>query len=129
MQRRLLGQGALAVLSWSLFIYYWWLVSRRRLNPQTLTALAILSVLVVGVCLTTLLWIRHNQRIARRAGDRRRERSPVAMEATVDALGRRLETLGHRALTEAVYVEIDIDDARGLKRYHTLATPPEEVSR
>ncbi len=124
MQRRRLGQGTLAAFAWILFAYYWWLVGHRRLNPETITALVILFVLVAAVFLTTLLWIRHNKRIARRAGNRRKDRRPVTPPGKVDTLGRTLVDSGGTPLTEAVYIEIGIDEEQGIKRYETMDAPP-----
>ncbi len=124
MRRKRVGQGALAIASWILFIYYWWLVSRRRLNPETVTSLLVLVVLVASVFLFTLVWIRHNQRIARRAGDRRSQRRPLPAAGTVDTLGRALLDQGELRVTEAAYVEIEIDDDAHIKRYEAMSAPP-----
>ena len=124
MRRKRVGQGALAAASWLLFIYYWWLVSRRRLNPETVISLSILAVLVGAVCLSTLLWIRHNKRIAQRAGDRRKHRLPLPPSRRTDALGRELLDQGELPVTDAPYVEIEIDDDSGHKRYLAMSAPP-----
>jgi len=129
MKRRKSRQIALALLSWALFAYYWWLVSRRRLNPETLTALTILIVVIGLVWLGTLLWIRHNKQVARRAGGRRKNRRPGPPDAGTDTLGRIVETSGEHALLEAHYIEIDIDSELGLKRYHAPSMAPPEVDR
>lgn len=129
MQRRKMRQIALALLSWALFAYYWWLVSRRRLNPETLAALTILIVAIGTVWLVTLFWIRHNQLVARRAGDRRKKRRMPPPELSTDTLGRRIELVGELAPVDARYVEIAIDLEDGIKRYRGAEHPPEGRQR
>jgi hypothetical protein len=129
MQRRRLRQITLAILSWILFGYYWWLVSRRRLNPETLTALSILVAAVGVVWLITLFWIRHNKRLDRKSGNRRRSRRLGPGSLGVDTLGRIVERSGDVLLSQARYIEVDIDEELGLKRYHPFETAPMEVER
>ena len=129
MRRRRVSQITLAILSWILFGYYWWLVSRRRLNPETLTALSILIIAIGLVWLITLLWIRHNKRLARDGGNRRQHRRAGPESAGVDSLGRIIESSGDIPLTQADYIEIDIDPELGLKRYITADGAPLEVER
>jgi len=128
MKRRKMRQITLALLSWVLFAYYWWLVSRRRLNPETLTALTILVVVIGLVWLGTLVWIRHNKQLARGAGNRRMHRRAGPPSATTDSLGRYVEVSGELSLLEANYIEILVDDELGLKRYYTPNGAPLEVT-
>ncbi len=129
MKRRKMRQITLALFSWMLFAYYWWLVSRRQLNPETLTALSILIVIIGLVWFCTLLWIRHNKALARRAGNRRKIRRSGPPNSGTDSLGRIIEVSGELALPDASYVEVDIDVELGLKRYHAPAVTPLEVER
>ena len=127
MKRRKMRQITLALLSWILFGYYWWLVSRRRLNPETLTALMILVVVIGLVWLSTLFWIRHNKQIARGAGNRRMKRRAGPPSASTDSVGRYVEVSGDLPLLEANYIEIMVDDELGLKRYYAPSSAPLEV--
>ncbi len=126
MRRRVLSQSALALIAWVLFAYYWWLVSRRRLNPATLSALTILFASVGFVCLVTLFWIRHNLQVARRAQGRRKNRRNPPSESEYDTLGRKIEEMGTEPLSSAHYVELEVLQDGGVKRYHATAPPAEE---
>ena len=126
MKRRILSQGALALIAWVLFAYYWWLVSRRRLNPATVSALTILFTSVGLVCLLTLFWIRHNQRVAKRAKGRRKDRRTTPLDSDHDVLGRRIEELGSEPLFLAGYVELEVSQEDQVKLYHKIAPPSEE---
>jgi len=127
MKRRVLSQSALALIAWVLFAYYWWLVSRRRLNPATLSALIILFALVGLVCAVTLIWIRHNLQVARRAKGRRKNRRSAPSESESDTLGRKIEMIGSEPLSAAHYVELEVLQDEGVKRYHATTPPAEEV--
>jgi hypothetical protein len=126
MTPRRLRQIALAVLAWVLFAYYWWLVSRRRLNPETVDALALLAALASALCLVTVIWILHNLRVARRAGDRRRSRRAPPADVPTDTLGRALDLVEEVPLREARYVEISLDETADRKRYRCLPHAPGE---
>jgi len=126
MRRRVLSQSALALIAWVLFVYYWWLVSRRHLNPATLSALIILFASVGLVCLVTLIWIRHNLLVARRAKGRRKNRRSVPSDSESDTLGRKIEKMGTEALSSAHYVELDVLQDEGIKRYCAITPPAEE---
>lgn len=128
MRRKVLSQGALALIAWLLFAYYWWLVSRRRLNPATISALTILFSSVGVVCLLTLFWIRHNKRLARRAKGRRKDRRRTPLDGDRDVLGRLIEEAGSEPLFLARYVEIDLSEDGEIKRYHKQTPPAREES-
>ena len=78
---RQLLHAIFAALMWVVFVYYWSLVVRRPMNPDTkmaLTALAILTVVTsVGLC----VWIYHNIRLSKKFEGRRRERREVILPA------------------------------------------------
>jgi len=126
MKRRVLSQGTLALIAWALFAYYWWLVSRRRLNPATVSALTILFTSVGIVCLLTLFWIRHNQQVAKNAKGRRKDRRRIPLDEDYDVLGRRIEELGPEPLFLSNYVEIEVSEQDQVKLYHKIAPPSRE---
>ena len=128
MSRRRLGQFALAVSAWCLFGYYWWLVSRRRLNPETITALTALAIIDGSICMITLVWVRHNLRIALRTGDRRKMRPRPPAPSTTDSLGRPIQVEGGAPLTLASYVDVEIDET-GQKLFRCLDFEVEENRR
>lgn len=125
MSRRLVVHVVVAVLSWLLFAYYWWLVSRRQLNPQTLQALTILTALVAALWVATVAWVGHNLRLARRLGERRQRRASIPELRPVDTLGRTVEREGAVPPALAPYLEIDIDEERGIKRMRSLGHAPQ----
>ncbi len=97
----------IAVLLWIVFGYYWWIVLRRPMNPDTRTALTILAILVLAgiVCLT--LWVFHNMRIYR-THHRRKERRKVIFAHDRDYLGRRIVIDDPYALRRSNYIEIEV---------------------
>jgi hypothetical protein len=115
------------LVAWVLFAYYWWLVSRRRLNPATLSALTILFASVGFVCLLTLIWIRHNLQVAQRAKGRRKNRRDTPTDSASDVLGRTIEETGSKPLSSAHYVELEVLQNERVKRYRAMAPPDEEV--
>lgn len=120
-------QIAVAVLSWALFGYYWWLVSLRRITPETLRALQILLVLVALIWAATALWIQHNRRRFGGRPDRRTRRDSRLELSRNDSLGRPIVVVGGEDLRVAPYVEISIDPESGHKRFEPHAHAPAEL--
>ena len=70
----------ISLLMWILFGYYWYVVSGRKISWGTFQALTVLGLVsLLGLAVTTL-WIRHNQRLARR--NRRSQAPPPAPAGT-----------------------------------------------
>jgi len=98
-----------SILLWIVFGYYWYLVTHQSLSSGVVLAIKVLSLLVVLGIITTVLWIRHNERLARR--DQRRSPRPSPPEILDhDHIGRRIAGPGLAALKHARVTEIDIDD-------------------
>jgi len=106
MLRQLL-HGLVAVLLWVVFVYYWWIVLRRPMNPDTRTALTILAILTLASIFCLALWIYHNIRIHRRF-HRRKERRSVSIEIKGDSLGRRIVVDDPYAIQHSNYVEVEV---------------------
>jgi len=104
--RRLL-HFALGFCLWLVFLYYWYLVGHRPLNPQTVTALVALGTLVAGSVIFLVWWILHNIRIYRKL-QRRRSRPAPEESFFKDYLGRWVVVDDRRRLSSAPYVEIEI---------------------
>jgi len=96
-----------AVLLWVLFGYYWWIVLRQPMNPDTQMALTILAILTLASILYITFWILHNIRIYR-TQHRRKERRKVELETGRDYLGRRIVIDDPYALLKSNYIEIDV---------------------
>ena len=98
-----------SVLLWVVFVYYWVIVIRRPMNPDTRTALVCLAALI-GVSAAYLLWwVFYNIRLHRRVGERRVQRRD-APEPTRDYLGRPLLMDNRERLRNSNYVRVIIRD-------------------
>lgn len=112
-----------AIVMWCLFGYYWQVVLRRDVDASTLRALTILGLVIVSGLLVTLFWVRHNLRLARRFGDRRR-RTPI-FEAPLlerDTIGRPIDHPGLAALRRARVIDVAADAST---KTYTVATDRE----
>lgn len=58
--------GLVALLAWAVFFYWWAVVATDVARVRVEYALWVLTLMAVGVFFVTLLWIRHNLRIASR---------------------------------------------------------------
>ncbi len=97
-----------ATLLWVVFIYYWWIVSRRPMNPDTKTALITLAVLT-AVCMLCLAgWVIHNVRIYRTL-HRRKARRSVALDFHHDFLGRRVVMDPLATLKRSSYIDVEVE--------------------
>ena len=96
-----------AVLLWVVFGYYWWIVLRQPMNPDTQMALTILAILTLASILYITFWIFHNIRI-HRTQHRRKERRKVEIETGRDYLGRRIVIDDPYALLKSNYIEIEV---------------------
>jgi hypothetical protein len=106
MVRQLL-HGVVAVLLWVVFVYYWWIVLRRPMNPDTKTAIITLSVLTSVSILCLAAWIFHNIRIHRRL-HRRKQRRRMDVEISRDYLGRPIVIDDPYLLRRSNYVEVEV---------------------
>jgi len=98
-----------SILLWILFGYYWYVVSGHRLSLATFHALGILVLVSLLGLVLTLLWVRHNQNIARN----NRRGSPAAppdFPFTEDHLGRPISGPGLDVLRTAHVISIDLDE-------------------
>lgn len=86
---RQLLHAIVAILMWVVFVYYWSLVVRRPMNPDTKMALAALAILTLVTTVGLCIWIYHNIRLHRKFRGRRRERRGAELP-TEDYLGRPL---------------------------------------
>ena len=97
-----------AALLWVVFVYYWRIVLRRPMNPDTRTALITLSILTAASVLFLAAWVFHNRRTYR-ARDRRKVRRSVASDPRRDFLGRRLVMESSAALKRSNYIDVDVE--------------------
>ena len=97
----------IAVLFWIVFFYYWHLVSRRPINPDTVTALVSLGGLALLTILYLVFWIFHNIRIFNRA-QRRNVRHEGRREPNQDWLGRWIVIDSPAALKKADHVVVEV---------------------
>lgn len=104
---RQLLHAVLAVLMWVVFVYYWNLVIRRPMNPDTKTALVALAVLTAVTTVLLCIWIYHNIRVHRRFRGRRRARREAALPDR-DYLGRRLMLEDAATLRRAGSIEVSV---------------------
>lgn len=104
----------IAVLFWIVFFYYWHLVSRRPLNPETITALVSLGSLAFLTILYLVFWIFHNIRIFNKA-ERRSARRAGPREPNQDWLGRWIviDNPSRLRRAEHVVVEVKISSVNG----------------
>lgn len=96
-----------AVLSWFVFVYYWTVVVGRPMNPDTKTALVVLSAITILTALYLTLWIHHNIRIHRRVRHRRKHRRD-ARDPEQDYLGRRMIMENLQVLRRSNYIEVGV---------------------
>ena len=96
-----------SVLLWAVFVYYWTIVMRRPMNPDTKTALLCLAVLIAASAVCLFLWVYYNIRLHRRVGERRVHRRD-APQPTHDYLGRVLLMENPDRLHKANYVRVII---------------------
>jgi len=99
--------AVVAVLLWVVFVYYWTIVFRQPMNPDTKTALVTLGVLTCLSALCLIAWVVHNVLVRRRVGERRRRRrnSP---EPTRDYLGRRIIMENAERLRRSNHIEVEV---------------------
>ena len=99
-----------AVLLWAVFGYYWWIVLRRPMNPDTRTALSILAILVLAGVIFLTAWVFHNIRIYR-TRQRRKERRKALADNDRDYLGRRIVMDDPYMLLRSNYIEVEVTGA------------------
>ena len=97
----------IAVLLWFIFAYYWTIVFRRPMNPDTKTALIALSVLTLVSAVCLVVWVFHNIRVFRTVQHRRRHRRE-ASEPDRDYLGRRMVMENLDVLKRSNHVEVGV---------------------
>jgi len=99
-----------SIAMWCLFGYYWSVVLGRDIAEGTIRSVIILvAVVLVGLALT-MLWIRHNQRLARRFAGRRRQPTAVGPPGLAhDTLGRPIDAPDLAVLRAARVVEVTAD--------------------
>jgi len=99
--------GLVSILLWIVFVYYWFLVAHQSAGAGVLLAVKVLAVLVVLGVAATVVWVRHNERLARRnRRTRTREAPPEVLD--VDHVGRRVEPPGLEELRRAKVTEVSI---------------------
>jgi hypothetical protein len=102
-----------SVLLWVVFGYYWYVVLGRDIGGSTVQAIQALALIVVAGLLGTLVWVRHNLRIARR--NRRRGLPPTPQERLErDVLEREIVAPDLEVLRTARLVHVRLD-AEGRK--------------
>ncbi len=100
-----------SIAMWCLFGYYWAVVLGRDIAESTVQSVIILVAVVVGGLALTMLWIRHNVRLARRfAGRRRRPVSAGDPDLSHDTIGRPVTAPPLAALRAARLVEVTADE-------------------
>lgn len=99
-----------AALLWVMFVYYWSIVLRQPMNPDTRTSLVILSILTGLTVAFLTAWIYHNLRIYR-TSDRRKHRRSAGSDPTRDYLDRILVFEQPDALARSNYIEVDVKEA------------------
>ncbi len=105
--------GLVSILLWIVFFYYWFLVTHQSAGAGVLLAVKVLAVLVLVGVVATILWVRHNERLARR--DRRHEpRTSPPEVLDTDHVGRRVASPGLEDLRRAKVTEVSIgrDDVK-----------------
>lgn len=122
---RLLFHTIVAVLSWGLFGYYWWLVSQRRVTSETVQALQMLALLIGIIWAATTLWIHHNRRQHATRPERRLRRRSLLTLPQADALGQPVDIEGPVALEHAAYLELRVDPETGSKHITTFTHAPQ----
>ena len=96
-----------AVLLWVVFVYYWRIVFRQPMNPDTQTALISLAILTLVATVGLTAWVLHNILIYRRLRTRRRRRreGPVP---TRDYLGRRIVMNDADRLRRSNHIQVEV---------------------
>lgn len=96
-----------SLLMWCLFGYYWYLVSQRGIGRESIEAVGTLALVVVSGLVSTLWWVAHNKKLARR---NRRSNPPPAKPEPFDKdnLGRPIEAPEREVLRAASIVEIAV---------------------
>ncbi|MEJ2722232.1 MAG: hypothetical protein P8181_14020 [bacterium] len=118
---RQLLHAVFAVLMWVVFVYYWNLVVRRPMNPDTKTALIALAVLTAVTVVMLCIWIYHNIRVHRRFRGRRRARREAALPVR-DYLGRRLMLGDADTLRRAGSIEVSVKSGWADGKYEEQKT-------
>lgn len=110
----------IALAGWVLFIYWWWIVSRRVSPSEVRWTMWFIGLAMAAIVLSTALWAAHNLRVFRRKGPRTQLRD-ITPDFTHDTVGRRIDMPGVAGdcLTAAIVV-VRIED--GAKVYRAL--PP-----
>lgn len=114
-----------SAIMWGVFAYYWYVVLEREIEPSTIRAmLYLLAAIVVGLA-TTMLWIRHNLRLAHKfAGRRRAPRSMPDPEITIDTIGRAVSHPGLETMRQATTIDIVANET---SKAYTIAPPPDQA--
>ncbi len=96
-----------SAVMWGVFAYYWYVVLDREIEPSTIKAmLMLLAAIVIGL-FSTMLWIRHNVRLAHKFAGRRRAPRPMPEpEVTHDTIGRVVRHPGLEAMRQAAIIDI-----------------------
>ena len=98
---------AIATIFWIVFAYYWHLVSRRPINPDTITAMVSLGGLAFLTILFLTFWIYHNIRIAHKMG-RRNARRERPEDPNRDFLGRWIVAKRPSELRRAGHIIVEV---------------------
>jgi hypothetical protein len=99
--------AVVAALLWVVFIYYWRIVFRQPMNPDTRTALMTLAILTFATTVYLSGWVVHNIQIHRRVRSRRQRRRETP-GPTRDYLGRRIVLGDTERLRRAHHIEVDV---------------------
>ena len=99
--------AVVAVLLWIVFVYYWRIVFRQPMNPDTQTALISLALLTLVTTLGLTAWVFHNILIHRRVRTRRQRRRE-ALGPTRDYLGRRIVMDDADRLRRSTHIQVDV---------------------
>ena len=97
----------ISLLMWCLFGYYWFVVSKREIGDDTIQALVVLSIVIVGGIIGTLGWVAHNKRLARR-NRRSTPPPPVPEPFDVDYLKRPIVAPDIKVLQAASIIDIEL---------------------
>ncbi len=99
-----------SIAMWCLFGYYWFVVLGRDIAEGTIRSVLVLVAVILAGLGITVLWIRHNQRLARKFAGRRRQPTAVgAPELAHDTIGRPIRAPGLASLRAARVVEVTAD--------------------
>jgi hypothetical protein len=114
---------AVALAGWALFVYWWMLVLRRTGEAEMRFTGWFLALSLAVIVLVTIAWVAHNTRLHRALPARSRIRQ-LRVSFHEDSLGRPVQSLDDRSLTDASVVRIVVDDGR--KRYFVTPAGFEE---